>query len=119
TQLAEAALRYASRGWHICPCAPRGKEAITRRGFKDASADPEQVRRWWKQTPNANIGLVPARSGLLVLDLDGPEGIASANRLGLSRIATLSARTGRGRHLFFRHPGVEIGNRKLADGIDV
>lgn len=66
-----AALAYARRGWHVFPCKPLGKHPATPRGFKDATTDAEQIRRWWAAMPSANIGLrTGAASGVFVIDID-------------------------------------------------
>jgi len=125
TDLADAALEYAARGWPVRPLVPRGKVPLVRHGLKDASADPAQVEQWWRRWPAANIGVVtgPA-SGLLVVDLDGDEGLGSWARLEAAHdsVITLEAETGGGGvHLLLRYPaGVELGNTagRLGDGID-
>ena len=68
-ELLTAALRYADMGYRVFPCAQGGKNPLTEHGFHDATADPEQIERWWTQAPSANIGLHTA--GLIVLDIDG------------------------------------------------
>ena len=126
-KLRAAALEYAASGIAIFPCAPKKKtpflsSAAGGKGFNDATSDPEKIAAWWNETPNANIGLVPGMSGLLVIDVDGPEGEASLKALGLDSIPTRSARSGRpegGRHLYFRHPGGTIGNKALAPKLDL
>lgn len=122
--LPDAASLYASAGFAVFPVKPRGKTPLLSKhsggnGFKDATSDAETVRTWWTRHPDANIGIVPGASGLLVLDLDGPEAEEHAVRIGLSRLATAEVRTARGRHLYFRHPGGHIGNTPLAPKLDV
>lgn len=117
--LAAHAREYAERGWPIFPCRPRGKAPITESGFHDATTDRAMVGAWWSQTPDANIGFVPGRAGILVVDIDGPEGEAEAQRLGLLAEPTMEVTTGRGQHLYFEHPGGHMGNRKLGDSLDV
>lgn len=112
--LLDAALSYAGYGWPVFPC--HGKEPVVEGGFHSATTDAERLRAWFGPR---NIGFVPGRAGLIVLDFDGPEGEASALRLGLLSEPTLAVLTRRGRHLYYRHPGGTIGNRKLAAGIDV
>lgn len=105
--VAKAAAAYAALGWHVFPCRPRGKEPITLDGFKAATTDRARVRKWWVETPGANIGLYPGPSGLLVVDIDGPKQEAIAQRLGLLAEPTLEAMTGReegGRHRYYRAP---------------
>ena len=52
TTKAEAALTYASWGWHVIPVVPNGKVPATQHGVKDATIDPEQITRWWAQNPD-------------------------------------------------------------------
>lgn len=70
----EAALVYASWGWPVFPLRPGGKSPVTRHGFKDASTDPDLIRRWWTDHPQANIG-VPTGLVFDVVDVDVPHGI--------------------------------------------
>lgn len=84
--LPAAALYYAEKlRWPVFPLRPRGKTPLTSNGFKDATLDPEKVRAWWKQHPDANIGLPTGPRtlgiGLDVIDADGPEGVAAWTRL--------------------------------------
>lgn len=70
SELLNAALAYAARGWHVFPCAPDGKRPITERGYKDATTDPDRIKAWWSETPDANIGLNLERTGFVALDAD-------------------------------------------------
>jgi hypothetical protein len=115
-------LAYAAHDWHIFPLKPQGKEPLTSAGYLDATADITTIKQWWRRWPRANIGLAPAPSGLLVLDIDGPIGEESAARLGLLAEPTLVCTTGRtdgGRHLYFTHPGFVVSNKGLAPKLDV
>jgi putative DNA primase/helicase len=118
-----AALRLAKQGYYVFPLRPRTKIPFAGGPtFKDATNDPVVVRKYWTQYPNANIGLVPGRSGNMVLDIDGPDGEAQAKALRLYDVKTLIIITGRpdgGRHLMFLHPGGQIGNKDLASKINV
>jgi hypothetical protein len=125
--MAETAAGHARRGWAVIPlhtpeqgkcscgnaaCGSPGKHPRTMNGLKDASADPAQVARWWSMWPEANIGIVcGAVSGLVVLDIDGPDGEETLEALAAELgplPETVEALTGKGRHLYFNHPGVEI-----------
>ena len=116
---AEAALEYARRGLPVFPCIPRGKNPLTDHGYLDATTDADQVEEWWRRHPRANIGGVPGGAGLLVLDVDGPEGERAAQGLGVLAEPTLTVQTARGLHLYYLHPGGHVGNRRLAAGLDV
>jgi Bifunctional DNA primase/polymerase, N-terminal len=121
----DAALDYAARGLPVFPCQARGKKPLTRNGFKDASSHREHVWHWWRRCPHANIGLATGPgSGWLVVDLDGPAGRASWERLirQHGRVQTLAAITGGGGlHLVFAYPDrLQFGNTagRLGPGID-
>lgn len=73
-RMLDAALLYASWGWPVFPLRPGGKTPLTQHGFKDATTDTTQIRRWWTSTPAANIGL-PTGITFDVVDVDVPAGI--------------------------------------------
>lgn len=111
----DAALAYARHGWPVFPLRPRGKEPLTPHGYKDASCEPNTVRRWWTQYPDANIGIPTGRAiGAWVLDLDcknGARGLETYERLSSEPAVrdTLQQITGSGgRHLFFALPGFDV-----------
>jgi Bifunctional DNA primase/polymerase, N-terminal/Protein of unknown function (DUF3987) len=125
----EAALAYAARDLAVFPLAPRRKKPpLTARGLLDATSDGEQIREWWAETPEANIGL--RTDGLLVVDADvrrGPDGLSGVERWealvadhGGSE-QTRTQRTGSGGvQVFFRDDERRFRNTtgKLGDGID-
>jgi hypothetical protein len=140
----EAALAYARRGWPVFPlhhpdphrgcscidalkCRSPGKHPRTRKGLKDATTDPAQIRRWWELYPLANVGLAMGRkSGLVAVDVDPRAGGDSSLCELLERYGelpnTLEAITGGGgSHIFFAHPGVSFKNSSssLGEGLDV
>lgn len=104
------ALQYASRGWAVFPTTKQ-KTPITPRGFHDASTKPHIIQRWWKQYPNANIGIATGPvSGIAVLDLDLHKEGSSGLLEDLQELKgplenTLIARTGGGGlHYYFKYP---------------
>lgn len=109
-------------GFLACSCGKggcKGKHPRTSNGCLDATTNIEQIKKWWAQWPSASIGIATG-NGVGVVDLDGPEGLASGNRMGLnSPITTL---TGRGKQLWYRVPeGQKLVTRraeKIADGVD-
>src|SRR5258708_4797649 len=82
----EGSLWYAANGFpvflvHSAPngrcscgksdCEHPGKHPRTKHGFKDATTDPEKIKKWWGKWPDANIGIpTGAPSRLLILDID-------------------------------------------------
>jgi len=125
----ETARTYAERGWPVFPCKPGGKTPITPAGFKDASTDPEQISRWWRDHPQANIGIPTGAAGLVVVDVDvknGASGLESLQalvaELGPEIAETAVARTpSGGRHYIYRANGHSLRNSagRLGPGLDV
>ncbi len=122
-----AALRLAALDYKVFPCRPGDKAPRTSNGFKDASTDPEQIRKWWSETPNANVGV--ATEGILVLDIDvlddrtrEPNPWPGRERLlELEESAGAIASTPRGgTHFFFSDPKAEFRNTtsRIAHKVD-
>ncbi len=132
------ALWFANNGWPIFPahgiidgvctcrrgpeCSSPGKHPDTRRGWKDASLDPEQIKAWCAR--NAHLNLALACGNITVLDIDGEKGRQSLESLlDKDRAAYLRttprARTGGGGwHLFFQ--GVDVKNLVgMKPGLDI
>jgi putative DNA primase/helicase len=106
-------------------CAHPGKHPRTPNGVKDATTDRKTIKAWWNRWPDANIGIATGRSpDMFVIDVDGDVGKAGLERLqaehGRLR-KTVTVRTGKGRHRYFRCDGARVGNYvgKLGRGIDV
>lgn len=65
-----AALTYAAQGWPVFPCSTVDKRPLTPHGFKDATTDEQQIRRWYTEDfPNAMIGIpMGPKSGVFAVD---------------------------------------------------
>lgn len=108
------------------PCASKpGKHPRTAHGLKDATTDANTIRTWWSTWPQANIAIVTGAASsvaagggsLVVLDVDGPEGVAFMAEHALP--ATLTASTGKGHHYYFAGPaGLKNTQGKLARHLD-
>src|SRR5713226_418719 len=104
----QAALYYAQSGWPVFPLA--GKIPFKdSQGYKDATTNEQHIQTWWTSHPTANIGLATgARSGIIVLDIDPPEGHFSLKELQATYTPlpeTRRSRTGnKGLHYFFQYP---------------
>lgn len=122
-----AALAYRARGWSVIALRPRDKRPLLPwEEFQRRRAEPEEIRAWFAQRPDANVGIVTgAISGLLVLDVDaghgGPESLARFEGEHGALPPTIAATTGGGgRHLYFATAGAEFRNRAgIAPGLDV
>ncbi len=118
------AVAGARAGLDVLPLVPGGKTplgALAPHGKDDASSDVEQVRDWWCQCPDANIGVRPA-VGVVVVDVDPRDGGATA-LVELTRphgglTPTRCAWTGgNGLHAWYRAAGQF--KRRLCRGVDL
>jgi hypothetical protein len=123
-----AALGLAAMGIPVFPCKncpdkpDEHKRPLTTRGFKNATTDAAQVKRWWTKHPDALIGIPtgPA-SGIDVLDLDiknGKDGFAFVPDWR-ERSSVISRTGSGGAHLWFASDG-SLGSTagKIAAGVD-
>jgi hypothetical protein len=126
--LLDAALAYAARGWPVFPLTPGGRVPLPgTHGFKDASVDREQIRAWWAERPNANIGIRTGKGSAVVVDVDrhgkgdGEESLAALEAEHGKLPTTWEARTPRqGRHLYFDSPDLEVKTRTgIRPGLDI
>lgn len=114
------ALKYLSLGFSIIPLRPCSKEPLINWSeFQKRRASVEEATEWWTKWPDANLGIVTGLvSGVVVVDLDGPEGLESAKKLGLR--TSVQTITGRGTHLWYRYPNSNVQNAvKVLPGIDI
>jgi hypothetical protein len=123
SQLVDAALSYARRGWPVFPvhgvywghctcgrreCSSPGKHPLVRRGVLDASNDARVIREWWRRWRLANVAIATGNaSGIVVIDMDLPVAFDSLDVLRDKVPRTLTALTGGGGlHLVLRAPEV-------------
>lgn len=106
------------QGWSCFTVPVREKRpSIAWRAFQAAAPALEQVEQWARRPSNVAICTGTA-SGIVVLDLDSDEAIREAEQLGLPK--TVTVKTGKGHHVFFRHPGGTIKNRAgIFPGADI
>ena len=130
SQLLASALWYAAHGWHVFPLSPRSKVPLANtRGFKDATTDPETIRGWWQNHPEANIGIAAGASGLVIVDVDvkhDAPGMESwldlRQQFGETLEETCIAETPTGgMHVFYLANGQPVRNSagQLGPGIDI
>ena len=116
------ALHYLSLGFSVIPLRPNAKEPlISWQEFQSRRASESELREWFQKWPNANLGIVTGLiSGVVVVDLDGPEGLSSAVHLNLT--SSVQSLTGNGKHLWYSLPkdGKLIANAvRILPGIDI
>jgi KaiC/GvpD/RAD55 family RecA-like ATPase len=115
-----AALQYQQMGFSVIPLRPKEKLPLFPWSeFQKRRATESEIRKWWMDCPNANVGIVTGTiSGVAVVDLDGTVGISNGVRMSLP--STMTSLTGGGRQLFYKYrEGVCNSASKIAEGVDV
>lgn len=113
------ALGYKQKGWSVIPVQAGGKTPIVEwKDFTTRTASDIEIMDWFNTVRNLNIGIVTGKiSNLIVVDLDGREGISEAAQLGLTSPHTVI--TGKGRHLYYKWiPNIKNAVR-IRPGIDI
>lgn len=123
---------YARNGCKIFPCresGPKGKikAPYTDHGYKDASADAQQIEAWWKKWPNAIVGVACAENGIIVLDgdrHDENDGVAAIEAIladiGFDKANVPVVETpNNGEHLYFMMPQYGEPAPSPDKGVDV
>ena len=113
---------YICNCWKKASCTTPGKHPIESDWKNKIYRNEKDIRSTWKQEYNIGIATGPV-SNLLVVDIDGEDGCNSMDMLEdrYGKLTdTLKATSGRGYHLYFKHPGINIGNKvKFENGLDV
>jgi RecA-family ATPase len=109
TNMMDVAIGWADRGYQIFPCSPFDKKPLTPRdrdpktgelipgtgGLKKASCNVDQIRAWWKQNPEAMIGLPTGDIiSAFVLEIDIADKAGNSYTSVAAQIATVEAELG-------------------------
>jgi hypothetical protein len=121
----DRALAYAARlGWSVLPL--RGKVPIIpgSRGYLDATTDPEVICEWWREYPDANVGVSCVASGIIALDVDPRNDrdrtLAEVEERHQRLPHTPRQSTGGGgEHILFRKPAIDRVRASAGRGLDV
>ncbi|MPY73110.1 MAG: AAA family ATPase [Alphaproteobacteria bacterium] len=122
-----AALFMASRNFRVFLAKPNGRAPLFNNWQSLATTDEAQIRQWWSDHPDANIGIATG-GGIVVIDLDeknGKRGIEMlCSRLGIERweleSETFVVRTpSNGLHLYYLSPEPYANAVNLLNGVDV
>jgi hypothetical protein len=122
-----AAIEYVRRGWSVIPVRARGKIPLVRwEPYQSRRSSEAEIEAWFRQWPDANIGVVTGEvSNLVVLDVDPQHGGAESLREleqknGVLPPTVQAVTGGGGRHLYFGFPLHPLRNRAgLAPGLDL
>ncbi len=115
----EFAQAYRAAGFSVIPLRPHSKiPAIQWQEYQKRIPTESEVNQWFARTPDLNIGLVTGEvSGFVVVDLDGPDGLATGNRLRLT--SPVCVRTANGSHLYYCWDKVLMNSVKKLPGLDI
>jgi hypothetical protein len=114
------ARRLIGRGWCVLPIQTRkkGPALIEWKGFQQRHPTDDELESWLNRFPEANLAIVTGKiSGIVVLDLDSPEAVSVAHKLGLPQGPTV--RTCRGEHRYFRAPLAQRTKIRFLEGMDL
>jgi hypothetical protein len=125
--------RYYDLGWALIPIRSGTKKPfpISWEKYQQTRPTEEQIHTWAKTWPKAGIAcLTGAVSGVVVFDIDQiPKQGSNAQEQALIDAAhalvakmprTATSRTSKGRHLFFRHPGMWVPTKAgFLPGLDI
>jgi len=101
----DAALRYRIFGFSVIPVGRDKKPLIEWKRYQTERATAEQIREWWKQYPEANVGIVTgAISNIVVVDVEYSGRIDDLPRTVMSKTG------GSGSHHYYKYPGASVKN---------
>jgi hypothetical protein len=108
----DAALRYRMFGYSVIPVGRDKKPLVEWKRYQVERATTEQIKAWWKQYPEANVGIVTGKEfGIVVVDVE------NGGRIDDLPPTVKSKTGGGGFHYYYKHPGdivkngVRIGNK--------
>src|SRR5262245_39915905 len=122
------ALAFAKAGIRIIPVRLfRDGDRLLKRPHitewrRRASCDPEVVAEWWREFPDAAVGIVLEHYGQVVVDCDRHgrgDGVAAFQSLGEFAPHPIVRTPGGGEHHYFLQPDPPIAGTSFCDGIDL
>ena len=122
SEFLEKALEYCRRGWSVISLKPQSKESAIRwLPYQKRLAAEDELRKWWANQPEANVGIVTGQvSGIVVVDLDSPKAETVLKELLGEIPQTPTVQTGKGKQLYFAYPGEPIPNKaRVLPDVDI
>lgn len=112
-------MQLAVSGFSVFPVGQDKKPLVIWKKYQTEKASDDQIARWWRKWPSANIGIATGKiSNITVIDVDVYKG-GKADKFP----KTLTIQTGNGGlHLYYKYaPGLTISANAYADmpGIDI
>lgn len=118
----QKALEYLENGVSVIPMGKDKVPLVKWKEFQERLPTVEEVTRWWKMWPNANIaGLTGAISGFVVVDIDPDKG-GDVEEWEAKFGSNMIVKTPRGgAHFYYTHPGGTVRNSvdRVSPGVDI
>jgi hypothetical protein len=114
---ATSALEAANLDLPVFPLQADTKRPAIKNWPARATTDPDTILKWAEQFPRANVGA--AMRDTLALDVDGPKGEQTLERLELDLPPTLENGARRGPHLLYQATLPFRPPKELGPGLDV
>lgn len=105
-------------------CTSPAKHPRVENGFRAATRDHTQIRKWFHEWSDANVGLASG-NGLFILDVDDQHGGGESLAALVAQVGdlpeTATVLTGNGQHLYFSYSSdLQIGSKVgLRPGLDI
>ncbi len=142
----QLALEHAKHGWRVFPmhsthggecscsrggdCSSSGKHSRIKGWQNAATIDACVITGWWSRAnwQDSNVGItMGSSSNVVVLNIDnkpdasGEQTLADLEAVFESVCPAYIVKTGRGWHMYFRHPGVDVRGSvgTLGPGLDL
>ena len=111
--LLQQALEYRNKhNFSVIPVGKTKKPIIKWEEFQKRIATEEEIKKWWSDYPDANIGIVTGIiSGIAVIDIDTDEGKEAIQDYIPDSLITPTVETPRGgQHLYFKCTDAKLTN---------
>lgn len=117
-EILQQALHYRDNQWSVIPVGRDKKPLIKWEKYIHQLPSIEEITKWFKQFPDANVAIVTGEtSGLMVVDIDPRNGGTNSN---FKEIETLRVKSGGGgEHFYFRYEDGITNHKNLKPGIDL
>lgn len=117
----ERALAYSLMGFCVIPLLEKDKRpAIAWQKYTQEKSTEDDIKYWWKQNPNFNIGIVTGQiSGITVIDFDVKSGGLETLKT-LKMPVTVIVKTGSGGfHYYYKYSPLHKNGTGIMKGVDI
>lgn len=119
-EIHDEALRLRSEGFVPLPMNPESKAPyIHWKQYQGKLPSEGEVKGYMGAYPTCNLGIITGKlAGIIVVDVDGEEGITTFKRLGIDTNSVPLVKTGKGYHLYYKFPdNGRVSNFQQREGL--